>query len=110
MLHILTISKINNTQQDNAKDKGIVMPVYNLIECSDMHSKTFRNLWQYCIDERGLDNNDLVVDCPADNNNSSSLKRNGKITGETENNGTKDIEIIVALKYLSNFWRTLKRP
>ena len=81
MLHLLTISKINNTQQDNAKDKGIVMPVYNLIECSDMHSKTFRSLWQYCIDERGLDNNDLVVDCPADNNNSSSLKRNGKITG-----------------------------
>ena len=74
-----------------------------------MHSKTFRSLWQYCIDERDLDNNDLVVDCPADNN-SSSLKRNKKITGETESNGTKDIEIIVALKYLSNFWRTLERP
>ena len=86
------------------------MAVYNLIECSDMHSKTFRSLWQYCIDERDLDNNDLVVDCPADDNNSSSIKRNEKITGKTESNGTKDIEIIVALKYISNFWRTLERP
>ena len=86
------------------------MPVYNLTECSDMHSKTFRSLWQYCIDEQDLDNNDLVVDCPADDNNSSSIKRNEKITRKTENNGTKDIEIIVALKYISNFWRTLERP
>ena len=32
-----------------------------------------------------------------------------KITGNTPNNGnTKDVEIIVALKYLSNFGRTLE--
>ena len=29
------ISKINNTQVDNAKDTDIVMPMYNLIEYSD---------------------------------------------------------------------------
>ena len=28
-----------------------------------------------------------------------------KITGQTGNNGTKNVEIIVPLKYLSNFWR-----
>ena len=34
-----------------------------------------------------------------------------KITGNTPNNGnTKDVEIIVALKYLSNFGRTLEMP
>ena len=33
-----------------------------------------------------------------------------KITGQTENNGTKEIEIMVPLKYLSNFWRTLEMP
>ena len=34
-----------------------------------------------------------------------------KITGKTPNNGnTKDFEIIVPLKYLSNFWRTLEMP
>ena len=31
------------------------------------------------------------------------------MTGKTPNNGnTKDVEIIVSLKYLSNFWRTLE--
>ena len=32
-----------------------------------------------------------------------------KITGNTPADGnTKDVEIIVPLKYLSNFWRTLE--
>ena len=34
-----------------------------------------------------------------------------KITGKTPTAGnTKDVEIIVSLKYSSNFWRTLERP
>ena len=44
------ISEINNTEIDNAKDIDIVMPMYNLIECSDNYSKTSRSLWQYCKD------------------------------------------------------------
>ena len=34
------ISKINNTQIDNAEYIDIVMPMYNLIEYSDNYSKT----------------------------------------------------------------------
>ena len=34
------ISKINNTQRDNAEYIDIVMPIYNLIEYSDHYSKT----------------------------------------------------------------------
>ena len=30
------------------------------------------------------------------------------MTGKTGNNGTKNVEIMVPLKYLSNFWRTLE--
>ena len=33
-----------------------------------------------------------------------------KITGKTADSGTKDVEIMVSLKYLSNFWRTLEIP
>ena len=29
------VSRINNTDIDNAQDTDIVMPMYNLIECSD---------------------------------------------------------------------------
>ena len=43
--------------------------------------------------------------------NSKSFKSKVKITGKTPDNGNKkDVEIIVSLKYLSNFWRTLEMP
>ena len=45
------ISEINNTQVDNAKDIDIVMPMYNLIECSDNYMKTSGSLRQYYRDE-----------------------------------------------------------
>ena len=45
------MSKINNTQVDNAKDIHIVMLMYNLIEYSNNYSETCGSLWQYCRDE-----------------------------------------------------------
>ena len=95
------ISEINNTQIDNAKDIDIVMPMYNLIEYSDNYTKTSGSLWQYFRDE------------PDDNNieDSESFKAKIKIAGKTPNNDNeKDVEIMVPLKYLSNFWRTLEMP
>ena len=41
------ISRINNTDIDNAQDIDIVMPMYNLIEYSDNYAKTSGSLWQY---------------------------------------------------------------
>ena len=41
------ISKINNTQIDDAEYIDIVMPMYNLIEYCDNYSKTSGSLWQY---------------------------------------------------------------
>ena len=79
------ISEINNTQIDNAKDIDIIMPMYNLIEYSNNYAKTKGNL-------------------------ADSFNFKTKITGQTGNNGTKDVEIMVPLKYLSNFWRTLEMP
>ena len=94
------ISEVNNTQVDNAKDIDIVMPMYNLIEYSDNYAKTSGSLWQYFRDEP---NNDLA--------NSESFKFKVKITGKTpDNNNVKNVEIMVPLKYLSNFWRTLEMP
>ena len=94
------ISEINNTQVDNAKDIDIVMPMYNLIEYSDNYAKTTGSLWQYFRDE------------PDDNlADSESFKSKIKITGKTpDDDNEKDVEIMVPLKYLSNFWRTLEMP
>ena len=56
------ISKINNTQIDNAEYIDIVMPMYNLIEDSDNYSKTSGSLWQYCKDIPAVNNNgDIVI-------------------------------------------------
>ena len=42
---------------------------------------------------------------------SESFKSKVKITGKTPVDGnTKDVDIIVPLKYLSNFWRTREMP
>ena len=36
------------------------------------------------------------------------FKSKQKVTGQTGNNVTKDVQIMVPLKYLSNFWRILE--
>ena len=85
---------------DDTKDIDIVMPMYNLMEYSDNYSKTSGSLWQYYRD----DPNDNIT-------RSESFKYKIKITVKTPADGnTKDVEIIVPLKYLSNFWRTLEMP
>ena len=103
------ISEINNTQIDNAKDIDIVMPMYNLIEYSDNYAKTTGSLWQYCKDIPSRNNNNQIINFAA-NNLTDSFNFKAKIPGQTGNNGTKDVEKMVALKYLSNFWRTLEMP
>ena len=45
------MSKIDNTQIDNAKYIDMIMPMYNLIQHSDNYSKTSGRLWQYYRDE-----------------------------------------------------------
>ena len=97
------ISKINNTQVHNAKDIDIVMPMYNLIEYSDNYAKTSGSLRQYCKDIPARNN--FTVD-----NLTDSFNFKVKFTGQTGDDGTKDVEILVQLKYLSNFWRTLEMP
>ena len=66
-------------------------------------------MWRYYRDERALDNNGNIIDFPDGiNNNSASFKFKQKMTGQTGNGGTKDVETMVPLKYLSNFWIMLK--
>ena len=104
----ICISEINNTQVDKAKDIDIVMPMYNLIEYSDNYSKPSGSLWQYCKDIAAVNNN-AIVDF-TDNYRIDLFNSKVKMTGQTGDNGTKNVEIMTPLKYLSNFWRTLEMP
>ena len=83
--------------------------MYNLIGYSDAYLKASGSLWKCYKDEPALHNNGEIIDF-SDNNKNASLKFIQKITGQTGNGGTKDVEIMVPSKYLSNFWRTLEIP
>ena len=48
------ISRINNTQVDDAHDIDVVMAMYNVTEYIDNYSKILTILWQYCTDESAL--------------------------------------------------------
>ena len=111
---ISCISKINNVLIDNAENLDIVLSMYNLVEYSKNYSKTTGSLWNYYRDE-------LTSDTNGNNNfnknvvSSKSFKYKTSIIGRTfnvhENNNayvakkadTKDVEIVVPLKHLSNF-------
>ena len=56
------ISKINNTQIDNAEYIDIVMSMYNLIEYSDNYSKTSGSLWRYCKEIPAVNNDGDIAD------------------------------------------------
>ena len=96
------ISEINDTPVDNAKDIDIVVAMYNLIECSDNYSKASGSLWQYCKDIAAINNNNAIVDF-VENNLADSFNFKVTMTAQTGDNGTKNVEIMVPLIYLSKF-------
>ena len=85
------------------------MTMYNLIEYSENYSKTSGNLWQYCKKIPAVNNNEAIVDFNGANA-TDSFNFKTKITGQTNDDGTINVEIMVLVKYLSNFWRTLEMP
>ena len=90
--------------------------MYKLIEYSDSCSKTSGSLWQYCQEIPAVnDDGTIVVFNGTNDTDSFNFKSN--IIGKTaaDNNdgniaGSIDVEIMVPLKYLGNFWRTLEMP
>ena len=82
--------------------------MYNFIEYSDNYSKTSGSLWQYCKDISAVDNNSNVVNFNEENG-TDSFNFKAKMTSQTnKNEKINDVEIVVPLKYLSNFWRTFE--
>ena len=88
----------------------IAMPMYNFIEFSDNYSDTSGSLWQFKKDEVPVNNADLTID------KSQSFKYKAVLVGKTAdavggtNRSVKKAKIVVPLKYLSNFWRSLEMP
>ena len=97
------ISKINNTQIDNAEYIDIVMAMYNLIEYSDNYSKTSESLWKYFKEIPAVndDDDEDIVDFNGVNA-TDSFNIKTKMTGQTAANnnngniaGRVNVEIMV---------------
>ena len=106
------ISKINNTLIDDAEDLDVVIPMYNLLEYSKNYRKTTGSFWNYYRDEpneesTGGGNGAIKYSI----RNSKSFDYKTSITGTLEGDNTeKEAEIVVLLKHMSNFWKTLDMP
>ena len=101
--------EINDEHVDTAENLDITMPMYNLIEYSDNYQDSSATLYQYKRDEPP--ENDAVTDLTADN--SSSLKYKISLLGNpvvANNIARINVKVVVPLKYLSNFFRSLEMP
>ena len=64
--------------------------------------KASGSLWQYCKEIAAVNDTGDIVDFNGANA-TDSFNFETKITGQTDNNGRIDVEIMAPLKYLSNF-------
>ena len=85
------ITETNNTLVDYAENIDMIIAMHNLIEYSNAYLKTSRRLWQYYRDEPAIDANNNITDFLVNDNNSNSFKFKQQITGQTGNDGTKDV-------------------
>ena len=101
--------EINDEHVDTAENLDITVPMYNLIEYSDNYQDSSATLYQYKRDEPPED--DAVADLTADN--SSSFKYKVSLLGNpvvANNIARINVKVVVPLKYLSNFFRSLEMP
>ena len=101
--------EINDEHVDTAENLDIVMPMYNLIEYSDNYQDSSATLYQYKRDEPP--EADAVANLRVDN--SSSFKYKVSLLGNPVLDGAiakRSVKIVVPLKYLRNFFRSLEMP
>ena len=105
--------EINDEHVDTAENLNIVMPMDNLIEYSDNYQDSSATLYQYKRDEPPKA--DAAADLTA--NNSDSLKYKIKllgnvteVAGDTAGVRRLNVKVVVPLKHLSNFFRSLEMP
>ena len=79
------------------------MPMYNLLEYSDNYQDSTGSLYQFKRDEPPDDNANVA-------NNTTSLVYKSKLITGTDDNNVNNVKLVVPLKYISNFFRSLELP
>ena len=83
------------------------MSMCSLIEFSDNYMKTLGGLQQFCSNKPAVNNNGVVV-AFSEANVTDFFNFKVNTTCCVSDNCTKNVEILVPLKYLSNFGKLLK--
>ena len=105
------VTHINDEHVETAENLDIIMPMYNLIEYSDNCADSSGSLYQFKRDESPINDagnpNNVALD------NSTFFKYRASLLGEvTDADGNdrslKNTKIVVLLKYLSNFSKSLE--
>ena len=107
------VTHINDEHVETAENLDIVMPMYNLIEYSNNHADSSGSLYQFKRDESPMNNTGNPSNVALHNSTffkyKASLLR--KATDADGNDRSlKSTKIVVPLKYLSNFFRSLEMP
>ena len=104
------VTHINDEHVETAENLDIIMPTYNLLGYSDNYANSSGSLWQFKRDELqiGIANPEVGVDNSSYFKYKSSSLRESTVDGA--NRKFKDVKIVVPLKYLSNFFRSLEMP
>ena len=107
------VTHINDEHVETAENLDIIMPMYNLIEYSDNYSDSSGSLYQFKIYESPMNDAENPLNVALDNSKSFKHKASllGKATGADRNDrSSKNVKIVVPLKYISNSFRSLEIP
>ena len=103
------VTHINDEHVETAKSLDIIMPMHNLLDYSDNYADSSGRLWQFKRDEQDI----TAAEIPnaVTEKNPTSFKYKSSLLGAPNATGAlENAKIVVPLKYLSNFFRSLEMP
>ena len=107
------VTHMNSEHIDTGENVDLVLPIYNLIEYRENYSDRSGSLWQFKRGKFPANNARNPGNVSADHFSLFKYKsRIFKIKPDTvHNNGVlKNAKIVIPLKYLSNFCKSLEKP
>ena len=107
------VTRINDKHVETVENLDIIMPMYNLIEYSNKYADSSGSLYQFKRDGSPMNDAENPLNVALDN--STSFKYKASLLGkaayaDVNNRSLKNTKIVVPLKYLSNFFRSLEMP
>ena len=105
------VMHINGEHVGTAENLDIIMPIYNLLEYSVNYADSSGSLYQFKRDEQNM-NNENIADVTTADSSSFKYKSNilGNLAADVANGKLENAKLAVPLKYLGNFFRSLKIP